>query len=168
MSLVLIIDFLFHLALDFVTKVENWLHLNSQIHFIIFTAYPKVHLLQVIQKKGHFKNKHHFPFIQCMFWKTEQPCWEKPTCVLFLSQKQTKQMNIYLLLCSWGLEKAMATHSSVLAWKTPWTEEPGRLQSMGSQWVRNDRVISLSLFTFMHWRMQWQPTPVFLPGESQG
>ena len=30
------------------------------------------------------------------------------------------------------LEKEMATHSSILAWKTPWTEEPGRLQSMGS------------------------------------
>ena len=31
------------------------------------------------------------------------------------------------------LEKKMATHSSTLAWKTPWTEEPGKLQSMGSQ-----------------------------------
>ena len=31
----------------------------------------------------------------------------------------------------WGAEKAMAPHSSALAWKTPWTEEPGRLQSMG-------------------------------------
>ena len=47
------------------------------------------------------------------------------------------------------LEKAMAPHSSSLAWKIPWTEEPGRLQSMGS-------------------RRKWQPTPVFLPGESQG
>ena len=36
------------------------------------------------------------------------------------------------------LEKAMATHSSTLAWKIPWTEEPGRLQSMGSQRVRHD------------------------------
>ena len=36
------------------------------------------------------------------------------------------------------LEKGMATHSSVLAWKIPWTEEPGRLQSMGSQRVRHD------------------------------
>ena len=36
------------------------------------------------------------------------------------------------------LEKEMATHSSVLAWKIPWTEEPGRLQSMGSQRVRHD------------------------------
>ena len=36
------------------------------------------------------------------------------------------------------LEKEMATHSSVLAWKLPWTEEPGGLQSMGSQTVRHD------------------------------
>ena len=34
------------------------------------------------------------------------------------------------------LEKEIATHSSILAWKIPWTEEPGRLQSMGSQRVR--------------------------------
>ena len=36
------------------------------------------------------------------------------------------------------LEKEMATHSSTLVWKIPWTEEPGRLQSMGSQKVRHD------------------------------
>ena len=36
------------------------------------------------------------------------------------------------------LEKEMSTHSSILAWKIPWTEEPGRLQSMGSQRVRHD------------------------------
>ena len=65
-------------------------------------------------------------------------------------------------------EKAMAPHSSTLVWKTPWTEELGRLQSMGSLRVRHNWVTSLSLFTFMHWRRQWQPTPVFLPGESQG
>ena len=65
-------------------------------------------------------------------------------------------------------EKAMATHSSTLAWQIPWTEEPGRLQSKGSLGVRHDWVTSLSLFTFMHWRRKWQPTPVFLPGESQG
>ena len=37
-----------------------------------------------------------------------------------------------------GLEKAMATHSSTLAWKIPWTEEPGRLQSMGLNRVGYD------------------------------
>ena len=62
----------------------------------------------------------------------------------------------------------MATHSSTLAWQIPWTEEPGRLQSMGSRRVGHDWATSLSLFTFMHWRRKWQPTPVFLPGESQG
>ena len=65
-------------------------------------------------------------------------------------------------------EKALATHSSTPAWKRPWMEKPGRLQSMGSLRVRHDWVCSLSLFTFMHWRRKWQPTPVFLPGESQG
>ena len=58
--------------------------------------------------------------------------------------------------------------SSILAWSIPWTEEPGRLRSMGSWRVRQDWATSLSLFTFMHWRRKWQPTPVFLPGESQG
>ena len=65
-------------------------------------------------------------------------------------------------------EKAMAPHSSTLAWKIPWTEEPGGLQSMGLLRVGHDWVTSLSLFTCMHWRRKWQPTPVFLPGESQG
>ena len=66
------------------------------------------------------------------------------------------------------MEKAMAPHSSTLAWRIPWTKEPGRLQSMGSWIIRHDWATSLSLFTFMHWRRQWQPTPVFLPRESQG
>ena len=62
----------------------------------------------------------------------------------------------------------MAPHSSTLAWKIPWTEEPGRLQSTGSLRVGHDWANSLSLSTFMHWRRKWQPTPVFFPGGSQG
>ena len=65
-------------------------------------------------------------------------------------------------------EKAMAPHSSTLAWKIPWMEEPSGPQSMGLLRVGHDWATSLSLFTFMHWRRKWQPTPVFLPGESQG
>ena len=61
-----------------------------------------------------------------------------------------------------------APHSSTLAWKIPWMEEPGRLQSMESLRVGHNWATSLSLFTVMHWRRKWQPTPVFLPGESQG
>ena len=64
--------------------------------------------------------------------------------------------------------QVMAPHSSTLAWKIPWTEEPGRLQTIGSRRVGHDWVTSLWLLTFMHWRRKWQSLPVFLPGESQG
>ena len=60
----------------------------------------------------------------------------------------------------------MAPHSRTLAWKIPWMEELGRMQSMLK--VGHDWGTSLSLFSFMHWRRKWQPTPVFLPGESHG
>ena len=73
-------------------------------------------------------------------------------------------MHIYIYI---EREKAMAPHSSTLAWKIPWMEEPGRLQSMGSHRVGHDWATSLSHFIFMHWRRKWQPTPVFLPGESR-
>ena len=62
-------------------------------------------------------------------------------------------------LYTFYLEKAMATHSSTLAWKIPWTEELGGLQSMGPQRVGHNWATSLSLFPFMRWRRKWQPTP---------
>ena len=107
----------------------------------------------------------------------------------------------------------MAPHSCTLAWKIPWTEEPGRLQSLGSLRVRHDWATSLSLSCIgkgngnplqcsclenprdggawqaalygvaqswtqlkrfssssldIIWRRAWQPTPVFLLGESHG
>ena len=48
------------------------------------------------------------------------------------------------------LEKEMATHSNILAWKIPWTEEPGRLQSLGSQRVRHDWVTHTHTHTHTH------------------
>ena len=68
----------------------------------------------------------------------------------------------------WVLSKFFFRLLQYFAWKIPWMEEPGRLQSMGSLRVGHDWATSFSLFTFMHWRRKWQPTPVFLPGESQG
>ena len=76
-----------------------------------------------------------------------------------------------ILLCLLGYDHRPIDNCpllSTLAWKIPWMEEPGGLQSMGSLRVRHECATSLSLFTFMHWRRKWQPTPVFLPGESQG
>ena len=85
----------------------------------------------------------------------------------------TKAMYTWLwLITLWAITLVIGegngTHSSTRAWKIPWMEEPGRLQSMGSLRVRHDWVTSLSLFTFMHWRRKWQPIPVFVSGESQG
>ena len=52
---------------------------------------------------------------------------------------QSKRQILYIKAYIWNLlEKAMAPHSSTLAWKIPWMEEPGRLQSMGSLRVRYD------------------------------
>ena len=87
------------------------------------------------------------------------------SCLSFLSHTANPH---WLSILHMVMEKAMAPYSSTLAWKIPWTEEPGRLQSMGSRRVGHDTVTSLSLFTFMLWRRKWPPTPVFLPGESQG
>jgi len=85
------------------------------------------------------------------------------------AKEKWQPVGLHLYSCSADVaEKAMAPHSSPLAWKIPWTEEPGRLQSMGSRRVGHDWATSLSLFTFMRWRRKWQPTPVFFPGESQG
>ena len=92
-------------------------------------------------------NKYMAPFPEATYWQ--------------------RSMSVYYSLGEQS-EKAMATYSSTLAWKIPWTEEPGGLQSMGSLRVRRDWATSLSIFTFLHWRRKWQPTPVFLPGESQG
>ena len=101
-------------------------------------------------------------------WRAAVPGVAEPDTTKWPNNNNNKVNRIFYLCLSDLSEKAMAPHSSTLAWKVPWTEEPGRLQSMGSLRVGHDWVTSLSLFTFMHWRRKWQPTPVFLPGESQG
>ena len=62
---------------------------------------------------------------------------------------------IYIYICIYmyiyiyiSLEKEMATHSSILAWKIPWTEDPGRLQSMGCQRVEHDWATSLHFTSY--------------------
>ena len=125
--------------------------------------------------------------VGCPFCKRRRSSWK----LTIWTVRPTSQYSVLLLTFSWGsvrkivlnwlniwvlisrpiihfLEKEMATHSSTLARKIPSTEEPGRRQSMGLRRVGHDWVTSLSLFTFIHWRREWQPTPVFLPGESQG
>ena len=86
----------------------------------------------------------------------------------WLQQTSSIIMVTNLFTLKHGEDNGTPLFSSTLAWKIPWTEEPGRLQAMGSRRVGQDWATSLSLYTFMHWRRKWQPTPVFLPWGSQG
>ena len=72
---------------------------------------------------------------------------------------------VYICVCNGEGNGTPLQHSCL---ENPRMEEPGRLQSMGSLRVRHDWATSLSLFPFMHWRRNWQPSPVILPGKSHG
>ena len=78
---------------------------------------------------------------------------------LFSSYIHLEAKNMALIM-KYFLEKALEPHSSTLAWKIPWTEEPGGLQSMETRRVGHDWVTSLSLFTFMHWRREGNGNPL--------
>ena len=102
-------------------------------------------------------------FLNCIIYSSV--CTKNCTWTLSFWNPLISEILFATFICEYS-EKAMAPHSSIPAWKIPWTEEPGRLQSMGSLRVKHDW--ATSLFTSMHSRRKWQPTPVFLPGESQG
>ena len=63
----------------------------------------------------------------------------------------------------------MASLSSTLGWRIPWTDEPGKLQSMGSQRIGHIWATSLSLFIFMHWGRKWQSSVLTwrIPGTAE-
>ena len=123
-------------------------------------------------KSRGFPFLHTFSRIYCLWTFGSQPFWLvknfdiinlcscKPLLCINLLGNSRKLIECYCL--------EVGSHSGTLAWKIPWTEGPGGLQSMESLGVQHDWATSLSLFTFMHGRRKWQPTPVFLPGESQG
>ena len=87
-----------------------------------------------------------------------------------LKRRDNHFANKSLYSQSYGISGRRQWHPTpvLLPGKISWTEEPGRLQSMGSLRVRHDWATSLSLFTFMHCRRQWHPTPVLLPGKIPG
>ena len=125
----------------------------------VSTALLCVHLLEISVLCNRTSHLHQLP-------STPVPPNHRP--LLYFPCLLTSLSWLIMRVLYVHTEKAMAPHSSTLAWKIPWTEEPGRLQSLGSLRVGHDWATSLSLFTFMHGRRKWQPTPVFLPGESQG
>ena len=82
--------------------------------------------------------------IKCNLFSEYEVTWKIP-----FYRTETAE-GIILPVIPPSAEKAMVTHSSTLAWKIPWMEEPGGLQSMGLWRIRHDWATSLSLFTFVH------------------
>ena len=149
---------LFNFSIEFVIQLLS----SSALLFLFSTFKYFVHLTSVSISYDHYFDS---IWVFISFWSTSivSSCyfvWNIFLCFFIFHD------SLCWFMCIMS-EKAMAPHSSILAWKIPWMEEPGRLQSMGSLRVGHKWATSLSLFTFMHWR-KWQPTPVFLPGESQG
>ena len=162
---------------------SQWILSNSFV--VQYTTYSNSGLLQLLKwQKNQFLLYRVFCFylfygehkLELLFLHNRRG--KKRTLFFFLMttvKSENLESTCFITIREWFLEKAMALHSSTLACKIPWMEEPGRLRSMRLLGVGHDWRTSLSLFTFMHslftfmhWRRKWQPTPVFLPGESQG
>ena len=106
------------------------------------------------------------PHSSTFAWKIP---WEEPGRVQSMGSLEsdtTKRLHFPFSLSCIGEGNGNPLQYSCL--ENPWTEEPSGLLSFGSHRVGHDWATSFSLFTFMHWRRKWQPTPVFLLGESQG
>ena len=95
------------------------------------------------------------------------------------ASRETQPAKIHQPVVKWQIiiDCFKLLHLGVVYYKVTYKDLPGKshgprslvgLWCMGSLGVEHDWVASLSLFSFMHWRRKWQPTPVFLPGESQG
>ena len=122
-----------------------------------------IEMLNMSQTELLFFKKKKKKTTKNLFWKVLLFCITGHSILLL-----TKALVLRILLdSSLSLEKAMASHSSTLAWKIPWMEELGGLQSKGSVRVGHDWATSLPLFIFIHWRRKWQPTQYSWPGESQ-
>ena len=140
--------------------IGSTLTVLKSIHIFSFHGFLGLSWHTHSRRLGNYKSMNHVAGTYSKTKRREFLGPEVRTCKTLLT----------IILRVWDLvgEQTMAPYSSTLAWKISWAEEPGRLQSMGSRRVGHDWVTSLLFLTFMHWRRKWQPTPVFLPGESQG
>ena len=122
-------------------------------------------VLSTPQSSHHFKNG---AFLPLHYWNPKPFGHMFKSLVAQMVKCLPAVQETWVQSLGWEdpLQKEMATHSSTLAWKIPWTEEPGRLQSMGSQRVGHDwetpLSLSLSSHTTNNGRIRIQPTDLSL------
>ena len=95
------------------------------------------------------------------------PSWASLVAQMVKNPPAMQKTQVWYLGWEDPLENRMATHSSILAWRSPWTKEPGRLWSMGSQRIREDWVTNtftfftfallMGLYFYLAWKMDWLP-----------
>ena len=155
--------------------ILNWTKDLTKTAICLYSARKRTTAMGPLQLKGHpiwkLANNH-------VFWWCYQGILPLFPDQFYLWISMYRKSLVFVDFYGITLEKAMAPHSSTLAWKIPWTEEPGRLQSMGSLRVGHDWATSFSLFTFhfhalekamathssvLAWRIPGMGEPVGLP-----
>ena len=152
----------------FKNKIYIFSHPSSTFYDFFFYC-PLLYLFAIHYSYHHFHNI--CILILCtalLKWFTFQLWFSLSYRFLLLFYLDNTFQYFFLGRFSTAVREGDGTPLQYSCLENPWMEEPGRLQSMGSLRVGHDWATSLSLFTSMHWRRQWQSTPVFLPGESQG
>ena len=113
------------------------------LHFLMY--FTSLLLLEcIMQKRGNVTSHNIQEYSKCLFQKAAS--FSEASLVVLVVHNRPANIGdareaVLIPGLEDPLEKEMASHSSILAWKIPWTEEPGRLQSMGSQGVRQNLVI---------------------------
>ena len=140
-------------------------HLGSHtwIHFVLFACcmyysiipwslcnlfHIAVHKLRSNRFKGNFSNINLTNILNFNMLYFLRKCNDSLVAQMIKRLPATRETRVWSLGWEDPLEKEMATRSSILAWRIPWTEEPGGLQSMGSQRVGHDWATSLQFFHF--------------------
>jgi len=110
----------------YTTHTDTRTHTYTQTHTPHTDTHTHTLTLRYTQRHRHT----HLEFLTTPLMERERSSWQASIRTLVQAHRQPSLAGLWQGLC-WSLEKAMAPHSSTLAWKIPWTEEPGRLQSMG-------------------------------------
>ena len=134
------------IAVDWYGYIESCIYTHTHTHTHIFRYRAEFICFYFNLKHTHLcLHMHRYTYIWLLDYMF---CYIRSSLVVQLVKNPPAMQETWVWSLGWEgpLEEGMATHSSILAWRIPWTEEPGGLQSMGSHRVRHCEWLSLSLW----------------------